>query len=344
MTGLLIGLLLLLGNAYFVGAEFALLAARRTRLDQMAAAGSERARTAADAAGRLSLMLAGAQLGITVCSLGLGAVAEPALAHILEPLLGTAGLPEELAHPVAFAVALTVVVALHMVLGEMVPKNLALAAPERFAVMLGPSMVGFSRVVHPLLRLLNAFANVLLRLGKVEPQDEINAAYTGRQLLGVLAESREAGLLDADEHGLASGALVLGDSTARDAMVPITGAVTVPENATAGQIEGQVAATGLSRFPVARADGTVEEYVHVHDLVATAGNAHDRPLAPDALRPLVTVPESMPLARVLIELRNTRRHLARVVDQDGTVVGILSFDDVVRPLLSRGAVDGTRGA
>ena len=337
MTGLLVGVLLLAGNAYFVGAEFALLSARRTRLDQMAAAGSARARTTAEATGRLSLMLAGAQLGITVCSLGLGAVAEPALAHLLEPPLAALGAPEELVHPIAFAVALSVVVALHMVLGEMVPKNLALAAPERFAVMLGPSLVGYSRVVHPLLRLLNGVANAVLRLARVEPQDEVSAVYTGRQLVGVLSESREAGLLDADEHGLAAGALVLERGTTRDAMVPLAEAVTVPDGASAAEVEAVVAATRRSRIAVARADGSLEQYVHVHDLVAASEHPLDRCLPPEVLRPLATVADDLPLVRALVELRDARPQLARVVDRDGSVVGLLSLDDVVRPLLERGA-------
>jgi CBS domain containing-hemolysin-like protein len=198
-------------------------------------------------------------------------------------------------------------------------------------------MMAYTRAVHPLLRLLNALGNGLLRLVRVEPQDELNAVYTGRQLVGVLAESREAGLLDADEHGLAAGALVLEQRTTRDAMVPLADAVTVREGMSAGQLEAQVASTGLSRFPVVRADGGLEHYVHVHDLVAVAGGPLERRLEPDALRPLVTLPDGMPLVRALVELRDAQRHLARVVDASGTVVGLLSLDDVVRPLLERGA-------
>src|SRR5690348_12813917 len=141
MSGLLLALLLLLLNAFFVGAEFSVISARRSQIEPLAAAGSRSARTALRAMERISLMLACAQLGVTVCSLGLGAVAEPAIAHLIEAPAHAAGLPEDVVDPIAFGLALALVVYLHVVIGEMVPKNLALAGPDRAVLVLAPPLM-----------------------------------------------------------------------------------------------------------------------------------------------------------------------------------------------------------
>ncbi|HSE56059.1 MAG TPA: CNNM domain-containing protein, partial [Nocardioidaceae bacterium] len=196
LTALGLALVLLLGNAFFVGAEFALISSRRTQIEPRAQQGSRRARTTLRAMEQVSLMMAGAQLGITICSLGLGAVGEPAVAHLLEKPFASTGVPEGLLHPVAFAVALTIVVSLHMVIGEMVPKNIALAGPERSALLLGPPLFGIVQVLRPLIWLLNRVANLVLRAIRVEPKDEVTSAFTQEEVSGLVAESRREGLLD----------------------------------------------------------------------------------------------------------------------------------------------------
>src|SRR3712207_5011781 len=150
MTELYVTVLLLIGNATFVGGEFALIASRRTALEPLAAT-SQRARWALSAINQIPLMIAGAQLGITICSLGLGAITEPALAHLLEAPFAAAGVPDRAIHPVAFVLALGVVVFLHTVVGEMVPKNITLAGPETSALWLGPAMLAFCVATKPLL-------------------------------------------------------------------------------------------------------------------------------------------------------------------------------------------------
>src|SRR5215211_5272567 len=169
---------LLVANAFFVGAEFALISARRSAVEPRAQAGNRLATMTLRAMERVSLMLAGAQLGITVCSLGLGYLGEPAIAHALEAPFEAAGLPEALIHPVAFAIALTIISFLHVVLGEMVPKNIALAGPDRAALTLAPPMTLIVRVLRPAIALLNWIANRTLRAVGVEPRDEITSAFT----------------------------------------------------------------------------------------------------------------------------------------------------------------------
>src|SRR5690606_29543641 len=172
-TALVVGLVLLAGNAFFVGAEFAVISARRSAIEPLAQAGDRRAVTVLWAMEHVSLMLACAQLGVTVCSTGLGIVAEPALAHLLEGPLHALGMSEDLTHPIALVVALSLAGYLHVVLGEMVPKNLAVAGPDRAVMWCGPPLVLLGRALRPVIAALNWIANHAVRLAGVEPKDEV---------------------------------------------------------------------------------------------------------------------------------------------------------------------------
>ncbi|MDD9205830.1 CNNM domain-containing protein, partial [Georgenia sp. 10Sc9-8] len=205
-VALVVFVVLLLGNAFFVGAEFALVSARRTQIEPRAAEGGRAARVALKGMENVSLMMAGAQLGITACSLGLGAVGEPAVARIIEVPFVAAGMPSGLVHPVALVISLVIVVFLHMVLGEMVPKNIALAGPDRAALVLGPVHYGIVWVLRPVIWLVNELANLILRALKVEPKDEVTSAFTREEVAGFVAESGREGLLDDDELTLLTGA------------------------------------------------------------------------------------------------------------------------------------------
>jgi CBS domain containing-hemolysin-like protein len=252
MTGLQLGaaVLLLLGNGLFVAAEFAAISVRRAMLEPMAES-SARARRVLHSLRSLSMLLAGAQLGITLCSLGLGAVAEPTVARLLEGVLNVLHVPDELLHAIAFAVALALVVFLHMVLGEMVPKNLSLSAPERLSLVLVPALSAFVRVTRPVIRLLNGLANRGLLVLRVEPRNELEASHTPEELAEIIAESRSEGLLDPNKHERLSGALALENLRGRDVMIPVGRLVTVPPSITADDLEDLAAETGYSRFPVA---------------------------------------------------------------------------------------------
>lgn len=172
------------------------MSARRSQIEPRAAEGSAAAKTTLYAMEHVSLMLATCQFGITVCSLGLGAVAEPAIAHLLEPLFELLRVPEALVHPFAFAIALATVSYLHVVVGEMVPKNLAIAIPDRSSLLLAPVLVFITRVVRPIVWFLNVVANLVLRLGRVQPQDEVASTYTVEQVQSIVRESHRGGLID----------------------------------------------------------------------------------------------------------------------------------------------------
>lgn len=320
---------LLLGNAFFVGAEFALISARRSQIEPLAAGGGRGARRTLWAMERVSLMLAGAQLGITVCSLGLGAVGEPAIAHLLEGPFEALGMPESLLHPVAFTLALGIVVYLHVVLGEMVPKNVALAAPERSALLLGPLLAAIVRLAKPVIWLLNATANGVLRLMRVEPRDEVSSAFTAEEVAGMLSESRREGLLDHEEHELLTGALQYELVQARDLVVGADDLVALDGQVTAQQVEDVVARTGFSRFPVRDEGGALTGYVHVKDVLDLEP---DQPVPDGRVRALPTVDADATVVDIVDELQQRGSHLGRV-SEGGTVLGVVALEDAIEELI-----------
>lgn len=330
--GLLVGLALLLANAFFVGSEFAVISARRSQIEPRAAAGSRAAKTTLWAMEHVSLMLACAQLGITVCSLGLGAIAEPALAHLLEAPFAAVGIPEALLHPIAFALALAVVVYLHVVIGEMVPKNLALARSEATALILAPALVMVARVLSPVIRALNAVANAALRLGGVEPKDEVASSFTAEEVHSIVTESRREGTID-DDHGLLTGALEFSDLVAREVMVPTDQLVTVRVGATPADVERLVARTGFSRFPVSRADGDLVGYLHLKDVLYAEDDEHDVPVPEKRVRSLVSVADHDEVEDALAAMQRSGVHLARVLDAEGRMLGVIFLEDVLEELV-----------
>ncbi|MGF1429336.1 hemolysin family protein [Kitasatospora sp. LaBMicrA B282] len=323
--------LLLLGNAYFVAAEFAVISVRRSQVEPLAEAGDRRARLLLGSLSEVSALLAAAQLGITVCSLLLGALAEPTLAHLLEGPFHAVGLPEGLVHPAGYALALALVVVLHMVIGEMVPKNVALAAPERAALLFGPPLARIARLLAPVIRFLNAFANRVLRLFKVEPKDEVASVFTAEQLLWILAESRAAGLLAAPEQERLEDALELGRRPVREVLLPFDELVTVGPAVTARQLELQVAATGFSRFPVVDAGRQILGYLHIKDVLELEDP--DAPVPVRLWRPVTVVGDRLPLDDALTAMRRAAAHVAAVVDGTGRILGLVTLEDVLEELV-----------
>jgi CBS domain containing-hemolysin-like protein len=335
-VAVVLGVLLLAANAFFVGAEFAVVSARRSAIEPLAEAGSARARTVLWAMEHVSLMLACAQLGITVASVSLGVVAEPALAHLLEGPLTAVGLPEGAVHPVAVAVALAVVVHLHVVLGEMVPKNLAVAGPDRAAMWFAPPLVWVARVVRPVIAALNWLANHIVRLSGVEPKDEVASAFTVEEVQSIVARSQREGLLR-DEQGLLAGAIEFSDRTARDVMVPVDRLVSVPQGCTVEDVERAVARTGFSRFPVTDEGGTPVGYLHLKDVLYAGPADRARPVPGWRVRPLAQVGPDDEVEDALAAMQRSGAHLARVVVPDGDgppdVVGVVFLEDILEELV-----------
>jgi CBS domain containing-hemolysin-like protein len=324
---------LLAANAFFVGAEFALISARRTQIEPRAAAGSRMARTTLRAMENISLVMAGAQLGITLASLGLGAIGEPAVAHLLEPVFHALGMPDGLLHPVAFVVAMSIVVYLHVVLGEMVPKNIALAGPERSAIVLGPPMMLVVTVLKPVVSVLNAIANGVLRLMRVEPKEEVPSAFTREEVAALVDESRGEGLLPEPDYDRLSGALGFTERTVMTVLMPTEGLATVPRRARVTDVEQVCAETGFSRFPVVSDAGDLVGYLHIKDVLETAPERRERPVEDKWVRPFGTVHENDVLHDALETLQRKGVHMGRVVDDAGTVLGLVTLEDVLEELV-----------
>lgn len=332
-VALLIALLLLAANAFFVGAEFALISARRERLETMAARGVMRARTVIRAGETLPLMLAAAQLGITISSLGLGSLGEPAIAHQLEWLTGSFGVPEAVVHTIAFIVALGIVTVAHILLGEMVPKNIAIAGPERAALWMVPPLVAFMRVTRPVIALFSQTARLVLRLFGVPVRNELDSAYSPDELANLIADSSREGLLDSQEHRRLTQTLSTRERTVADVLVPMAELTTVPATPTLGDIERAVAQTGFSRFPLCRpeagTDGQLVGYLHVKDVLELLGSPPETPVPRSSVRPLPEVASTAKLGEALAVLRRSGSHLGRVVGADGSAHGVVALEDLV---------------
>ncbi|MQA98245.1 MAG: DUF21 domain-containing protein [Streptosporangiales bacterium] len=323
---------LLIGNGFFVASEFALVAAKRHRLEADAANGSRAAASALAGIKELSLMLAGAQLGITICSLGLGVVSEPVIADTLTPPFHALGLPEVAAHAVAFVIALGLVTFLHMVLGEMAPKSWAIAHPERSATLLAPPFRGFTRFVRPLLRLLNGISDLLLRMVGVRPGGEDARPRTRDQLQHLVEESSRLGLIEADDHGLLSRALAAPDTGIAALVTPASKIISVPASATSQEVIEACAAAGRTRLLVRDGSGVVG-VVHLRD--AYLARMHGR--SPTAGEFAYTVPALTPATSVPAATETLRREHSQVAvvrDEHGTVTGLITLDDLLSTLLA----------
>lgn len=325
---LLIGLLTLVVNAFFVGAEFALISVRRSQIEPEAQAGNRRARSVLWGLKHVSALMAAAQLGITLCTLVLGIVAEPAIAHLLEPVFDAVGVPHGAVHPISFVIALSLATYLHMLLGEMVPKNIALAEPLRSALLLGPPLVALAKALKPVIFMINAFANGLLKLLRVETKDEVSATFSDDELAALVQDSGEAGLLDDRSAERLRDALELGSRPVRDVVMPIERVVYAQAGTTPEQLERLSAESGFSRFPVVDQGRRILGYLHVKDALDAAPRDVAFPVA--AMRPIARVRATTPLDDVLTAMRRSRTHLAAVLDESGNPEGLVTMEDIDR--------------
>jgi CBS domain containing-hemolysin-like protein len=317
-------------SAFFVAVEFALMAAKRHRLED-AATTSRAARAALRSSSELTLLLAGSQLGITLCTLALGAITKPAVHHWLTPLFETWGLPEVAADVAGFVLALIIVTFIHLVVGEMAPKSWAIAHPERSATLLALPMRAFMWATRPLLRALNEAANQLLRKVGVEPTNEVAAGQNPEALLHLVEHSANVGALDARFSAQLSGALEMQRLTVRELVTPGAPLTAVPADATVGQLRETARRSGHLRI-LLRDGERITGVVHVRDTLT----APDEAPAAQFARPVFTLDANTPVHAALKAMRETRNHLAVVIDA-GSVVGVITLADVMRRLFPQAA-------
>jgi len=328
------GVLLLIANGFFVAAEIALLAANRARVEELADAGDRRAVRALAMLRQLSITFTAAQLGITMASLALGAVAEPAVVGFLERALGGTSLPDAVSGPVAFGLGLAVVVFLHMVVGEMAPKNLALARPERVAMVLSGPFRWFVLLVRPVLLVVNGIANWLVRLLGVQPVDERSLVHTPGELLLALREADRRGNFEPAEARVLSAALSLEGIDAEAAMTPRVDLVMLPDSVTPQAVLDAARESGHTRFPVFHGDvDNVIGLVHVKDVLTREPEELAGVTVADLLRPIPAVPEGRDLEHLLLDMRSDRSHAVLVVDEFGGTAGMLTLEDLLEELV-----------
>ncbi|MBK7722505.1 MAG: HlyC/CorC family transporter [Austwickia sp.] len=335
-TALAVSVLLLVANAFFVAAEFAVIAAKRHRLEEAAAAGDRLARTAVRNARDLSMCLAGAQLGITLCTLGLGALAKPAVASVFATALGAARVPDSIATVVSVLLAVSLVVFLHMVVGEMAPKSWAISDAERSARLLAWPFRAYVVVARPVLAMLNGLANLCLRAVKVTPQDELAQVHGPRELRMLLAASSEHGMLVPDEHRMLAGALAMTETPLRQVALPIEQAVRISPGADAAEIEWVSRQTGRSRLVVMDAEGRALGLVHVLDAIRATTQGR-RATAAELQYETTQLPQDVTLVEAIRRMQQERSQLALVVtavpDPRLRTYGLVALEDLLERIL-----------
>ncbi len=332
LLGLIWLVVLLASNAFFVGSEFAVISARRAQIEPKAEAGNPAAKVTLKAMENVSLMLATAQLGITVSSLLLLLIAEPSIHHLLEVPLTAAGVPYELTYVISFATALLLVTYLHVVLGEMLPKNIAISIPEQAALVLAPMLYFVAKLVSPIVITMNSISNLILRMFKFTPRNEADNAYTLEEVESIVNESARHGTLDGDS-GTILKAFEFTEKIVMDVAVPVEQLITLSAESTAKDLQSAVGRYGFSRYPVLSASGDIVGYWHIKD--ALAANEEDMSLKLPAkrLRPMISVPETAELEDALAQMRRSGAHIARSFTADGTIVGCLFLEDIIEELV-----------
>ncbi len=328
--GLLALFLLTAATGYFVAQEFAFVAADRGVLREQAAAGDAAAEKALRVTSRLSFMLSGAQLGITVTALLVGFLAEPAIAVIVRPWLIDAGLSEAMIAGLSVAIGVFVATIVQMVLGELAPKNLGIARPEPVATFLAGSTLAYLAVVGPLIRLFDSAATGLLRKAGIEPVEEVEHGATPEALSRIIEESTEAGELPPRLSALLERALEFGDHTAEEIMVPRPRVVALRDSEPLSALVETMRRCGHSRYPVLGGDGDVVGVTGVRELLA-AGLEEGR--IADITRPALLMPDSLPLPVVLDRMRVATDDIACVIDEYGGLAGVITVEDLAEELV-----------
>ena len=334
LLGVLAVLLLTLGTALYVAAEFSLVAVERPQLEAAARQGDRRAARVLGAVRTLSFQLSGAQLGITMTTLVVGFIAEPSFAGLLSPALTGAGLPESVVRPISFGTAIVVATVLQMVLGELIPKNLAISRPAQVARAIAGPMRVSSALLRPLIAVSNGAANRLVRALGVEPQEELRSARSAEELGSLVRTSQEQGALSPQTATMLARSLAFGDRSAGDVMTSRTQIVALPGTATVTQLLSLARTSGHSRFPI-EGEGVddIVGVVHVKQALAVPREERSRTRVSQIAGPVPRVPETLHLDRLLVTLRQPGLQMAVVVDEYGGTAGIVTLEDLVEELV-----------
>lgn len=341
-VGILLLVVLLLGNAFFVGAEFAVMSARRSQIEPQAERGKRSARTALWAMEHATLMLATTQLGITVCSLLILNVSEPAIHHLLEVPLNLTGLSAEWIAGIAFVIALVLVTFLHVVFGEMVPKNLSFSLPDRAALLLAPPLVGIARVFKPIVVALNSTSNGIVRLFGVKPVNEAVSTFTLDEVATIVDQSTREGVLT-DRTGTLSNAFEFSAKKVADVALGLDTLVCLPETTTPAEVERAVAKHGFSRYVIVDPAGDPVGYVHLKDVLDLELDGYNEPVPPWRVRRFVPLQPQSDIEDALAVMRRSGGHVGRTIVGEEEAVGVVFLEDIIEELVGE-VQDATRRA
>jgi CBS domain containing-hemolysin-like protein len=332
--GLLAILALVLTNAYFVATEFALVAVRNTQIELWVAEGRRGARAAAEAIERLDDATAATQLGITIASIALGSVGEPVLARLIAPLLAAVGIGSSAAvHSVAIALAFSIITFLHVVIGELAPKAIALQHPGPVALACARPLLVFARVFRPVLWLMNGTGNLLVSALGIRPAGQAASVHSAEELLLLVAESRAAGEIRPYAGRMLGNVFRLGRTRLRDVMVPRERVVAIDRSIDSDSLLDLIKESGFTRIPVY--DGEFDNVIgilHTKDLFQVYADRRVVILE-DAIRPAEFFPSDLSLVNALRRFRRSRQHLAIVRDEGGPVIGVLTLEDVLEQIV-----------
>ena len=331
---------LVLLNGFFVGAEFAVISARRAQIEPRAEAGSRPAKLTIKGMEQVALLLATSQLGVTICSLLILIISEPSVHHLLEPALYALGLSEDVGAGVAFAITLIIVSFLHVVIGEMVPKNISFSIPERAALVLVPLLYAVAQVLRPVVIALNWSANKILKAFGVDAKIEANSAYTLDQVEDIVEHSTREGALS-DLSGALSNTFEFTEKKVSDIAVPLEKLISFDETVTPREVEQAVAKYGFSRYPLTDESGELVGYLHLKDVIDLDLDEVDDPFPSKRIRTLISLPATMELEDALASMRRVHAHMAKAFDAAGNVKGVLFLEDILEELVGE-VQDATR--
>jgi len=330
----LLALFLVVLNGFFVASEFAFVRVRSTSVEQLAEEGRAGAGVLQDVMANLDDYLAATQLGITIASLGLGWIGEPAVAALIEPILESV-LPASLIHLVAFAIGFSFITFLHVVFGELAPKTIAIADAERVSLLLAPPMKFSYYLFKPGIVVFNGTANAFTRLLGVPPASESNETLEEREIRRVLMRSGEEGHVEMAEVDMIERVFDLNDTVVREVMVPRPDVVSVPADLSLSDLRSTVLDAEHTRYPVVEADDAdrVVGFVDVKDVLRAAETGSESATAGDLAREIIVVPETMTVNDLLLQFRDEQRQMAAVIDEWSALEGIATVEDVVEAIV-----------
>lgn len=331
-TALILSIILLVGNGFFVASEFCLIAARRSYFDTKSQKGSHRAKVVLSALENIPYLIIGAQLGITFCSLALGALSEPAIAHAIEYFLKSSINPE-ITKIISLTCAIIIVTFLHTIIGEILPKNLSLSAPDRFATFFVPPLVILTAFFGPIVKSMNFFTQLVLKIFGVNLAIDSNNTFSPEDISGLVNESIKEGLIDKEDKKLLNSALMFDKRTIKSIMIPLEKLVTINSEITPEKLENLVAKTNFSRFPVKNNTDNYIGYIHIKDILDTKESRRNSSIPIRIIRPLASVFASQSIRSILKIMQRSGSHIAIVQNNKEKIIGLVTLQDVLEEIV-----------